>query len=303
MNVKRVSLLTISWFIGLTAFVYGDWRGPLTGGITNTDSGPQYHLDFNFGIERWENGKRSEKSYELWNLNCSSHNIVSKKPTSWCSLDQNFFWLHREDAVITFSHNFDSSEGTLRLIHTDWENGVLDLDIVHGDKSVTTVKIRMVLKDEIIYLRSFSAFAIRRGLSPDSPITPLEFRIPDYTYIVNVPVKMRGFRSEKEKKWDDILSSLSQQDQEAWENYQAEGLNKCDLRNTSTIDQFREKIPDFKKRQVEIQKGGEMTTDEKSLLKEYALGPMSECLARSNISLEGQKTILEAHWARVFGDE
>jgi len=205
MKMKRVSLLTIGWFIGLTSFVYGDLRGPLAGGITNTDSGPQYHLDFNFGIERWENGKRSESFNELWDLNCSFSDIISKKPTTRCSLKRTFLWALFKDAVYPHFSMYDSSEGTLRFKHADWKNGELDFLLTHKDKTTTEVKIRMEIVDtgsadhKLIFLRSFQAFSIARGLFPDSTMVHIEQRIPKYTYTLNVPVKMRGFRSEKEK--------------------------------------------------------------------------------------------------------
>lgn len=224
------------------------------------------------------------------------------------------------DDVYPTINTYDSSEGTLKLIHVDWKNGEIDFSFVTPSLnplhritfkiSIRTGILDVETKDtKFRYLRSFQAFAM--FITPSGDFRTIEKRIPPYTYTLNVPVTMFGLRSEDDKKWDDLLSSLSQQDQEAWENYQAEGfVYKCrffdDLfeeRNTHRKDQIRETIfPGWKKRKAELQKGGRLTADEKSRLKEYVLGHLSKCLARSNISSEGQQKILEPMYARYgFG--
>jgi len=62
----------------------------------------------------------------------------------------------------------------------------------------------------------------------------------------------------------------------------------------STEEQLLKKIiPNWEKRKVEVEKGGKLTDSEKDLLQEYFSGQFSDCLANSNISLEGQKKIQE----------
>ncbi len=286
--MKRAFFLTIVWFIGLTALAHGELPGPLLGHVTDKDSGPEYLLNFNFGIEQWENGERHEEMNEQWLVKCHFPSIFTKKPTTYCSLDRTKFWLLKDDALAT-SLKYESIEETLKLIHADWESGVLDFSIVHKDKTTTEVKIRMIIEEKSIYLSSFQAYTIARGVFSDS-LAPIEFRIPQYTYTLNVPIKMRGLRSEEEKKMDDLLSSLSQQDQKAWTDFKVEGAKKCDLfpyRKTHTEEQMiKEIIPGW-------EEGRELTVGELDLIKEYVIRDFSKCLGSSNISLDGQKNILE----------
>ncbi len=45
----------------------------------------------------------------------------------------------------------------------------------------------------------------------------IEYRIPEYTYTLDIPVRMRGLKSESDKRWEEMLQSLSQQDRAIWE--------------------------------------------------------------------------------------
>ncbi|MDA1304862.1 MAG: hypothetical protein O2999_11285 [Nitrospirae bacterium] len=217
-TTKQTIQFIIYFIIAFTSLAHGELPGPYLGFITDTDSRQKYNLTFNFGVEQWENDKRAEKMNERWLLQCVYPDNLAKNVSTWCHLDRTKF-MQFGDEVFASSHDHYVSDGTLKLMDVDWERGILDLSVVHKDKTTTEVKIRMTIQNQSIYLDSFEAFAISRGLFPDSPMTVIEFRIPKYTYTLNVPIKMLGLRSEEDKKLEDMVASLSQQDQKAWEKF------------------------------------------------------------------------------------
>lgn len=282
-------------FISFALVANGESIGPYLGFVEGTESSPEYFLTFNFGVDQWENGIRSEKLFEQWHLNCSYPDSLTKKLITFCSLDRDKFLIFEGEAILNRQES-NSIDGTLRLINVDWERGVLDFTFVHKDKTTTSVQIRFARRGKSIYLRSFKALAVARGVFSDT-FTTIEYRIPEYTYTRNIPMKMRGIKSELDKNRDDLISSLSQADQEAWKNFKSTVPNKCELfeenRNQNEDQIMRQIIPNWEERKAEIEKKGNLTPDETNWLKKYLYGKMTECFASSNISSEGQKKILK----------
>ena len=278
-----------------TSVAKGEVLGPYLGFVKETESGVEYSLIFNFGLEQWENKKRSENLFHQWYLSCTYPDSVTRQLTTWCSIETDTFWISGEETIV-HKENLYTSNGTLKLISVDWERGVLDFSMMHENKTTTEVKIRMIIKDKFIYLNSFEAFAIARGVFSDS-LSPIEFRIPQYTYSLDMPIKIRGLRSENDKKWDDLFSSLSNADQQAWTNFKGNDLKQCKLfsdRRDQTEDQIMQQtVPNWEQRKIEIEKGGDLTPAETKGLKEYFSEHLVECFAKSHISLEGQKKIVE----------
>jgi hypothetical protein len=191
------------------------------------------------------------------------------------------------------AHNHYSSDGTLKLLRADWQRGELDFNIVLSDKSTIEVMLRMKFKDGSIYLGSFKAIGIARGILTDSMV-PLEYKIPKYTYTLDIPVEMTGFRSKKDKKWDDMIATLSKQDQVLWEKFTAKSDKKC-----KAFDKFHEEealkkiIPNYERRKPEIEKGAGLTALEKDKVGNYFAESFGTCLANSGISRDGQRKILD----------
>jgi hypothetical protein len=151
----------------------------------------------------------------------------------------------------------------------------------------------MNLKDGYIYLDSFKAIGIARGILSDS-MSFIEYKIPKYTYILNVPVEMRGLRSMDDKKWDDMIISLSKEDQTLWKKYKATSAQRCKAWEKTGDDQVLKKIiPNYETRKSGLEKGGELTPEEKNKVGDYFAVEFSKCLANSGISKDGQKKIVD----------
>ena len=206
----RPILLTIGCFKLLTFVAYGGDTGPMVGLVTVTDSGPEYILyNFHFGIEQWENGNHAERMNELWWLECDSRG-ASKNLKAHCVLEQTKLWELIKNEVYPTTIKYDSTAGNLNVDYVDWEKGKLDFTLIDKENKTTAVKIRMLIKEKTIYLSSFQALGISRGLfngSLSDKLVPIEKRISPYTHTLNIPIKMRGMRPESEKNWKNLLSS------------------------------------------------------------------------------------------------
>ena len=197
----------------------------------------------------------------------------------------------RWSAITTHEHY--SLDETLKFVSVNWQRGELDFNVVHKDKSTIEVMLRMKFKDGSIYLGSFKAIGIARGIFTDSMV-PLEYKIPKYTYIMDVPVEMRGFRSMDDKKWDDMIATLSRQDQISWEKFKATIGTKCKIFDKIPDEELMKKIiPNYERRKPELDKGAELTLEEKSSWGNYVAEEYAKCLANSGISKDGQKKIVD----------
>ena len=195
--------------------------------------------------------------------------------------------------AIISAHRHYTSDGTLRLITADWEGGRLDFTIVNSDDSTTEAMLRMKIKRTLIFLDSFKATAITRGTSFLIPLTTIEYRLPKYTYTLNVPVLMRGLRPMADKTRADIFATLSNEDQNAWEELGNKNLSTCT--NVGNTDELLKKITPNEARRLELEKGADPTTDEKSKILNYFHAEMTKCLAHSKISPAGRKKIIDSY--------
>lgn len=247
--------------------------GPIIGNINIDGSHSSYRLNFDFGIEQWEGGKLSTHRRQQWVLQCDYPELVTNRPNTWCSLKRVVIdeELTPRSGAIIGAHWHYSSDGTLKLLNADWERGRLEFIIVYSDKSTTEVMLRMKLKGNIIYLDGFKAMAIARGRLSGT-ITTIEYKIPQYTYALNVPVMMQGLRSMGDKEMDEMVASLSKEDQKIWEDFWANIYAKC--KNLNKV---------FEMQLVEKSKGLELLFAEE----------LTKCLPNTKISAVGQKKITD----------
>jgi hypothetical protein len=292
--MKRSLLIGFFVLIMFCSLAQCEEFGPFIGHFKGKGANAEYNLSFNFGIEQWESGKQSTSRHQQWVLQCSYPEPLEKRAETWCSLDRTVIddWGKLMDGVLISTWNHNSLDGTLKLLYVDWQRGKLDFNIVYTDKSITEVMVRMKFKDGFIYLDSFKAIGISRGILSDSMV-PIEYKIPQYTYIMNVPIEMKGLRSRDDKKWDDMLASLSKQDQTAWEKFRTTSDKRCkNLGKRPDEEQLKKMIPNYERRKPQIEKG-DLTPEESRILANYAAEEYAKCLANSDISKDGQKKIVD----------
>ena len=269
--------------------------GPYIGFFKGKGANAKYNLSFNFGIEQWEDGKKSTFRHQQWFLQCSYPEPLSNRPETWCSLERIVIdhWekISGGDVIGTHKHYF--SDGTLKLLRVDWQRGELDFNIVLTDNSTIEVMLRMKYERGNIYLDSFKAIGIARGRLTDSMV-PLEYKIPKYTYILNVPVEMTGLRSMDDKKWDDMIATLSKQDQISWEKFKATPDKKCKAFDKFSEEALKKIISNYERRKPQLDKGDDdLTPEESGKFLDYFVEEFAKCIANSGVSKDGQKKIVD----------
>ena len=162
-------------------------------GIKN--SAGQYMLNFDFGIEQYEDGKRTEHRLQNWYLLCNypAPAAFGGSGKTYCRLNRTVY-----DRIIpdetTVTQEFHSEQtGNLQIFDMEWKAGKLDFTIIYAEGDRTEVMIRMSQDDRSFFLDSFKALTAARGLLSDK-LTSVEYRIPEYTYTIDMPIRMRGLK-------------------------------------------------------------------------------------------------------------
>lgn len=183
------------------------WRSDSTGD----------YLSLTVGIEQWTENKRDTHRRQVWKFYCNRP-VAEKKQdrTSTCTVTRTVIdkgMLGMLPLVTEHFHSVDDE--TLRVGRIDWDNGAIELSIVHTNERTAEVTIRFSEKDGHYFFQEFTAATLLREL-PSGKVSIIEYRIPEYTYHVNVPIEMLGLNDAGIKPWDEIFAKLSKADQAGW---------------------------------------------------------------------------------------
>lgn len=235
----------------------------------------RFQIYATFGIEQWEQGRRASFRDQLWQLICSSPPYVPTELTTECRLERtviHYLTLDRRRRGFVAVHSHSIQDGTLELLYADWPTGKLDFNVIHTDGSRIEVKLRLKYRENTIYLDSFQAFGIARSVLSDS-LGAIEYRIPQYTRTVEVPIELPGYGTEKDKLLDEIVASLSKHDRAIW---QASGG-----RILSTAWSLQKVVPDV----ADIDKGKrKLTTEDVTRIKRHFCARFDDEAKRSGMS-------------------
>lgn len=293
--MQSTSKIIFSVLLVSSSLAHAQDRGLMVGIVGNDRS---YQLTTNFGIEQWEEGKLTTHRRQQWWLTCNYPEPIGKRPETWCSLDRVVIDqpLPPSPGSMIGAHKHFTSDGTLRIVRADWPSGILDFTIVLQDRSNIEVMARMNIRDNLIILDSFKATSIARGLW-SGKMSTIDFKIPKYSYTLSTPIELRGIRTADDKEWDEMLATLSKQDQHLWQEFRANKLSGCiTTTNKSNDEVLRATIPNYETRKVEIEKGHAITADEKSRISQKIsllfVDNVEKCLANSGISPSGKKKII-----------
>lgn len=188
-------------------------------------------LTCNFGLELWEEGKKSSRIFQQWNLFCTSH---KQRPTD-CSLERtvvapllNLLGGSGENLGTGVTiHRHSTEDGTLRLLSAGWVDGRLDFDVVYsgGERMPVKMRLKSRFKEKpgqlaLLDLDSFQAKDVVRTFVAQDVVAQ-EWRVPEYDYTVNVPLVIRGRRTAAEGRRDALMASLSANDRKAFDRFAA----------------------------------------------------------------------------------
>jgi len=252
----------------------------------------KYLLSVHFGIEQWEDGKKSTFRTQQWDLSCNSPSEFTEGGKTSCSLTRTVFdnWPGLGTAIVQ-SHNHYVEDGTLRIRNADWRNGRLDLAVILPNlgksEEPIEVAIRLAYERDSIYLDSFKAFGIHREVFGDS-VVALEYRIPEYDYTMQLPVKIRGMKSEETRKRDELFRSLSAKDAELWRQVGPALFDRLSSQDEQTV--MSKVVPGWDGKR-------DLTEDENKRVARWVgetlINTAKQKLPGSGISPEGQKRILD----------
>jgi len=176
-----------------------------------------------------------------------------------------------------------AEDGTLKLLYADWKGGKLDFQLILDDKTTIEVKLRLQYQNDSIYLKDFQAIGIARGRFSDT-MEAIEYRIPEYTYTLDIPVQMKGLKSEDDKKRDEMLQSLTEEDRLIWEKMQSSDFVDIDE------SRMKELIPDYE----EIEAGRrDLSSEEVKMLGALMFENYEKYFGAQGFSEDSLKKILD----------
>ena len=249
-------------------------------GSKSTDG--HYSLTFNFGIEQYEDNKKSDFRLQNWALDCSYPDKNSGRPDKTvCFLKRTVYdRLFTEDIGTTISEHLHSeSDGNLQVRPVDWSHGKLDFTIEFTDGNTAEVMVRWKELDDTFYMNSFKAIGVARGRFSDS-MSSIEYRIPEYTYTLEMPIRFNGLKSEEDKKRLEFENSLSLGDRKIW----LANVNELFEPSASDEQELAKNIPGYAELKANKRAA---TAEENVLLRKALVGVVITNVRRLGLSPEG----------------
>jgi len=171
----------------------------------------------NLGIERFKSGKREENIWEQWEIRLYDPPIpgsdASKRGDKYyCQLERTIITNVYHSLGLVQVSTYSTIDGDLKVNRVDWKNGIFDFRIDQG-ASEMHCEIQFKVNGEYAYLESIRGTDVYRIKTND---VPTEYKLTEYSYVLNVPILMEGRKTAGERKWNKLIASLSHDDQEAW---------------------------------------------------------------------------------------
>mgnify|MGYP001207440745 CR=1 FL=1 len=165
-----------------------------------------------FGIEQWIDNKKDDDYLQVWNLYIASNNYTILD----ANLSISEYGLYDKDSVLVRKYWTDTVNKLLTIEELYFKNGTLRFEFKYSEiEDPVSVNIRFIADNGFLYLTKFKALSTTSRYSTTDMSTELiikEYKIPEYTYIKNVPVKMTGYKTIEQKAIDEMFSSFSDND-------------------------------------------------------------------------------------------
>src|SRR5437773_1344644 len=218
-------------------------------------SDKQRYLSCDLGLELWEEGKKSESIFQRWHLTCSAGGAHQ----TWCTLERTLItlWSEPVGGLVTI-HRHATSDGSLKVWSLDWTNWTVSFDVVYpgGERMPVLIRLKPMLKgfSGFLAIESFQAKDVVRTLLSKAVVSQ-EWRIPEYSYPLNVPISLLGRKRADEKEGDDLLKRLSPTDRQAFERIRSAGGTGClDLETSFNQQPLRMLLRPYEARAEELER-------------------------------------------------
>ncbi len=262
-----------------------------------------------FGLELWEEGKKADKIFQLWYLTC---NAPAGHQAS-CDLERTLIvlWSEPIETVNAVSiHRHSTSDGSLIVRGLDWANWELSFDVVYPDHERMPVLLQLKPKAasegfSLLEVKSFQAKEVMRPTFVSDALVSQEWRIPEYSYTLNVPIALLGSKSTNERERDDVKKKLGITDRQVFERIgdagclDFEAWFKQDPLRTLAAP-YEAKSKELEKRMMEAKVGTRAFLElnaqhevivkglyQKEEVKGVLRDKMRKCLAEAGMSKEG----------------
>ena len=222
---------------------WGDAQGPLIGWRHKDGQRTEYSITANaLAVDRWEDGKRGTFAWERWDVTCSDPDTTGGRGT-YCNLHILRVINFGAIGPTVTTEDYSTADGTLRVSRADWNAGALDLTTKYPNETSAEIELRFEYRDDVMYLRSLRGLATVRELLGDRRLVPVEYRLADYDYTLNIPLTLHGHKTTGMKLWNELVASLSAADQEAWQKLRAGDHRLNDISPQDRDRALREVIP------------------------------------------------------------
>ena len=277
---------------------------PVIGTYDDKPSASYVSILFKIGVEGHYQGAFRDAAasargpdHSQWWINC-----LTAKPD--CSMK----WLDLDCIIDTAVQSSDCAgdsystyDETIKITGINWGTGNLRFDVLDAVKKTPHAHIAIKMKYDggLIRLESLSGYSDPDASSPITkvigPIPRIDYQVPQQTYTL-APLKLRGWISEGEKKWDDTIKTLSPQDQAIWGRLKGDPASRriqTEAQSKASGDKLRRLIPDAAAVDAGKRK---LTPSEESLLDKAAADEMLEAMrlwfVKSGFSQEAQTKLL-----------
>ena len=207
---------------------------------------------FSVGIEQWTQNQRETFRRQVWHFSCRAGDSEAPRTPVDCTVRRTVIDAAMMGGLpIVAEHYHSLDDETLRIGRFDWEKGVAELSIVHTNGRNAEVTILFSERDGYYFLKEFSAAMLIRE-EPSGTVSVIEFRIPKYTYHVNVPIEIPGVSDAGLQTWDELFAKLSKADQDAWYALHTEKeagfskLDRADLYSKVILPAVKKRFPNLK---------------------------------------------------------
>ncbi len=214
-------IILVSYLIGIPDIVFAESENKTAGNrmqigrYKKNSEKTKLYVTCSLGIEHWEDNKRIDGVFYVWRIllhNDDTEIYMSLNIEKYISM---------EDEGLLMASNFNPTtiNKLLAVDKIDFEEGILRFRfrLVEESEDIVYVNMRFIIDDAYMYLTKFKALNTITTVTIDELIT-IEYKIPEYTYVRNVPIKLNGFKTIEQKKYDDMLSTFSENEKTIFEN-------------------------------------------------------------------------------------
>lgn len=249
----------------------------------------------NLGIEMWINGRRLDHAPDQWRIEIDDGKqgrpgLVPWEQAPWANIRRISFYGHKGfPAVVGF--NYSTEDETIRFKRLDWDKGEIEFEFGPPKETMIPCEIKIQKWGASYWLTNLKSAFTRKYLVGEPE--RIEYRVTDYSYVLDAPFKMEGMQSAETRQWDEMLKRFSSSDKKAWEAFKP--------KRDHLMKEIMLKVEKFSVQHPEMKGAWTKDFPPETLIafREIFLSSYRNELVKSKISAQAQKNIM-AHLTAYF---